>query len=43
MEEFDGIEWDEKKRLSNLRKHYLDFTDAIYVLRGLFFCRRPRQ
>lgn len=34
MDEFDSVEWDENKRLSNIRKHYLDFMDAIYVLRG---------
>lgn len=34
MEEFDGVEWDETKRRSNIAKHYLDFADAAQVLRG---------
>lgn len=34
MGKFVSIEWDESKRLSNLDKHYLDFEDAIHVLRG---------
>lgn len=29
--------WDEKKRLSNLRKHGLDFADAPAVLAGRTF------
>lgn len=28
------VEWSEAKRLSNLRKHNLDFVDAITVLEG---------
>lgn len=28
------VEWSEAKRLSNLRKHSLDFVDAISVLEG---------
>lgn len=34
MDSFDSLEWDENKRRSNIEKHYLDFVDAIYVLRG---------
>lgn len=29
--EFD---WDERKRLENLRKHHLDFVDAVQVFDG---------
>jgi uncharacterized DUF497 family protein len=28
------ITWDENKRLENLKKHQLDFTDAKKVLKG---------
>ena len=31
MYEFDYLEWDEEKRLSNLEKHKLDFEDAWQV------------
>jgi uncharacterized DUF497 family protein len=34
MDEFEGLEWDEIKRLSNIAKHHLDFVDAIYVFRS---------
>lgn len=29
--------WDEAKRLANLKKHGIDFTDADTILRGLTF------
>ncbi|MDB6085733.1 MAG: hypothetical protein JWN43_3614 [Gammaproteobacteria bacterium] len=29
--------WDEAKRLSNLRKHAIDFRDAWKIFRGLTF------
>ena len=32
--QFDEIEWDSNKRLSNIEKHGLDFADAIDVLDG---------
>ena len=28
------VEWSEAKRISNLRKHYLDFVDVRIVLEG---------
>jgi uncharacterized DUF497 family protein len=28
------FEWDENKRRKNLEKHYLDFFDAIHVLKA---------
>jgi uncharacterized protein len=31
---FDGIEWDENKRVINIEKHGLDFQDAFDVLDG---------
>ena len=34
MDEFDSLEWDETKRLSNIIKHNLDFCDAFYVFRS---------
>ncbi len=30
--EFDGFEWDENKRLTNLEKHGIDFLDAAEAL-----------
>jgi uncharacterized DUF497 family protein len=30
------FEWDENKRRINIKKHYLDFLDAIYVFRSPF-------
>ncbi len=30
-----GFEWDSRKRLANLRKHGLDFSDAWKVFAGL--------
>jgi uncharacterized protein len=32
--EFEGFEWDENKRLSNIAKHGLDFLDVIELLEG---------
>lgn len=32
--DFEDVEWDENKRLSNIEKHGLDFRDAIDVLDG---------
>ena len=29
--QFDSIEWDEKKRISNTEKHGLDFLDVVHV------------
>jgi uncharacterized DUF497 family protein len=34
MEEFDSLEWDDNKCLANIAKHFLDFADAVHVLRG---------
>ncbi len=31
-----GYEWDEKKAASNLRKHGVDFADAVFVLEDEF-------
>ena len=31
------FEWDEKKRLSNLKKHGIDFNDAKTVFSGLVY------
>jgi len=28
----DAFEWDERKALSNLRKHGIDFADAVFAL-----------
>ncbi len=32
--QFDQIEWDEKKRISNTKKHGSDFLDVVHVLDG---------
>lgn len=32
--QFDSIEWDEKKRISNTEKHGLDFLDVVHVFDG---------
>ncbi|MGH7052961.1 MAG: BrnT family toxin [Stellaceae bacterium] len=40
--EFAEIEWDENKRLSNIEKHGLDFSDAIDVVDGLCLWRSAR-
>ncbi len=29
------LEWDQEKRRTNLRKHGLDFADAVHVLEGI--------
>jgi uncharacterized DUF497 family protein len=42
MAEFESLEWDEAKRLSNIAKHYLDFSDAIYVYRSPYLCLKTR-
>jgi len=34
MEDFDSLEWDDNKCLANIEKHFLDFADAVHVLRG---------
>jgi uncharacterized DUF497 family protein len=37
---FDGFEWDEDKRRSNLAKHGIDFDSAIEVFYGPIILRR---
>jgi len=36
-------EWDEKKRLSNIAKHKVDFTDAARVFDGLIWAKQERR
>jgi uncharacterized protein len=37
------IEWDEKKRESNLAKHNVDFLDVHELFESPFFCREDRR
>jgi uncharacterized protein len=39
-ESFDGFEWDEDKKNSNLVKHGIDFEDAIEIFDGPLLVRR---
>lgn len=39
-ESFEGFEWDEDKKNSNLVKHGIDFEDAIEVFDGPLLLRR---
>ncbi|MGL3106701.1 BrnT family toxin [Bradyrhizobium sp. BR 1432] len=39
-ESFDGLEWDEDKKNSNLVKHGIDFEDAIEVFDRPLLLRR---
>ena len=36
--EYEGFEWDENKRLSNLGKHSIDFRDAPALFYGVWLC-----
>jgi uncharacterized DUF497 family protein len=38
--EFSSFEWDETKRLSNLKKHGIDFSRAAALLMGPHFASR---
>jgi uncharacterized DUF497 family protein len=31
-QQFDGVEWDERKRQANIAKHDIDFVDAVRAL-----------
>lgn len=37
------FEWDETKRLANLRKHRIDFRDAAEIFSGPTFTRDDRR
>jgi uncharacterized DUF497 family protein len=36
-------EWDEKKRLSNIEKHGIDFFDAVKIFDGTVLVREERR
>src|SRR5271156_4230470 len=43
FERISAFEWDEKKRISNLEKHGIDFEDATDVFCGVNLIRRSHQ
>jgi uncharacterized DUF497 family protein len=43
FERVTAFEWDEKKRTSNLKKHGIDFEEAIEVFYGVNLLRRSHR
>lgn len=42
-ESFDGFEWDEDKKTSNLVKHGIDFEDATEIFNGPILLRQSNR
>lgn len=40
---FGAFEWDERKNVSNIRKHGIDFIDAMMLFAGQPYIRRSKE